>query len=67
MIVIATTVPKVQKWLEDAFLQYAPPGSYCLTDSEQAQFATTQSHGFPIWIIWRSYLNKTDSFHGRWR
>lgn len=47
MIVIATTVPKVQKWLEDAFLQYAPPGSYCLADSEQAQFATTAVSWFP--------------------
>ena len=36
MIVIATTVPKVQKWLEDAFRQYAPQDSYCLADSEQA-------------------------------
>ncbi len=47
MIVIATTVPKVQRWLEDAFLHYAPPGSYCLAESEQAQFATTAVSWFP--------------------
>ncbi|QER39631.1 glyoxylate/hydroxypyruvate reductase A [Acinetobacter suaedae] len=47
MIVIATTVPKVQKWLEDAFAKYAPEDSYCLAQSEAAQYATTAVSWFP--------------------
>ncbi|MGQ2386068.1 2-hydroxyacid dehydrogenase [Acinetobacter ursingii] len=47
MIVIATTVPKVQKWLEDALAEYAPQEAYCLAHSEQAQQATTAISWFP--------------------
>ena len=47
MIVIATRIPKVQKWLEDAFARYAPADSYCLMDSELAQHATTAIAWFP--------------------
>lgn len=47
MIVIATTVPKVQKWLEDAFAKYAPVDSYCLANSKQASDATTAVAWFP--------------------
>ncbi len=47
MIVIATTVPKVQKWLEDALAEYAPQEAYCLAHSEQALQATTAISWFP--------------------
>ena len=47
MIVIATTVPKVQKWLEDALAKYAPQEAYCLAHTEQAQYATTAISWFP--------------------
>ena len=47
MIVIATTVPKVQKWLEDALAEYAPQEAYCLAHSEQAQQATTAISWLP--------------------
>ncbi len=47
MIVIATTVPEAQIWLEDIFSQYAPKDSYCLVDSDQARFATTAVSWFP--------------------
>lgn len=47
MIVIATTVPKVQKWLEDALAEHAPSDAYCLAHSEQAQYATTAISWFP--------------------
>ena len=47
MIVTATTVPKVQKWLEDALAEHAPSDAYCLAHSEQAQYATTAISWFP--------------------
>ena len=53
MIVIATTVPKVQKWLEDALAEYAPQEAYCLAHSEQAQQATTAISWFPDQDIWK--------------
>ncbi|WP_109441344.1 2-hydroxyacid dehydrogenase [Acinetobacter haemolyticus] len=47
MIVISTTVPKIQKWLEDAFAKYAPNESYCLAHSAEALHATTAVSWFP--------------------
>ncbi|KAA8730984.1 glyoxylate/hydroxypyruvate reductase A [Acinetobacter qingfengensis] len=47
MIVIASTVPKVEKILYDAFLQYAPEDSFCLPDDIRATQATTAACWFP--------------------
>lgn len=47
MIVIASTIPRVQKWLEQAFQQHAPADAFCLMGSEQAQYASTAAAWFP--------------------
>jgi hypothetical protein len=53
MIVIATTVPKVQKWLEDALAEYAPQEAYCWHIANKLNRQPPQSRGFQIWIIWK--------------
>lgn len=47
MIVISCKIPEIEKILLKVFQKYAPEGTYCLPESEQAQQATTAACWFP--------------------
>ncbi len=47
MIVIACRLPNIENILVKVFEKYAPPNSFCLPDSEEAQFATVAACWFP--------------------
>ena len=47
MIVIVCKIPEIEKILLQVFQKYAPEGSYCLPDSQEAQTASTAACWFP--------------------